>query len=99
MAIRYDNADVTRKCNSGRTLSFEGTCVDTEPNCAHINICADSFIVAKKLCKRFCNLCDVGKCFALHNCYLDTKMYVRTLSETRLEEHYKLVTLIATCVY
>jgi len=38
IAIRYDNADVTRKCNSGRTLSFEGTCVDTEPNCAHMNI-------------------------------------------------------------
>jgi len=38
-------------------------CVDEDSHCARFNICAIDFQSAKTLCRKFCNLCDVGKFF------------------------------------
>jgi len=65
----------------------------------HMNTCAYILFFAKTLCRRFCNLCDVGNCFALHSCYFDTKMYVSPLADTLLDEHYQLVSLNVTFLF
>jgi len=39
---------------------FSAPCVDVNPSCDLFHICTTDVETAKKLCRKYCNLCDVG---------------------------------------
>ena len=50
------------------TPYFSAACVDAAPNCDFLDICTVDVNTAKRLCKQYCHLCDIGKRFIFKMC-------------------------------